>query len=96
MSENHSDSSKLSRRTFLKWTGALSVPVIGGGLFTVNNLKKEDAIKTVKSANKPEKIIPTCSTFDCGGKCMVKAHVKGFMKQRAAVSRLRATQCPIM
>jgi hypothetical protein len=30
MSEKNPDN-KLSRRTFLKWTGALSVPVVAGG-----------------------------------------------------------------
>jgi len=76
MTEKHSQGNKLSRRSFLKWTGALSVPVVAGGLVSAKYLKKNTSVATVKSPNIPEKIIPTCSTFDCGGKCMVKAHVR--------------------
>ncbi|OCA81501.1 dimethyl sulfoxide reductase subunit A [Bacillus sp. FJAT-27225] len=67
---------KLSRRTFLKWTGALTIPAVAGGLATTNYLKKSTNVPVAKAPNFPEEIIPTCSTFDCGGKCLIKAHVK--------------------
>lgn len=65
----------LTRRTFLKWSGAacvmgpalLSLPGCG----SVMNLVNKDA-----AANAGERIIPTCSTQDCGGRCLIKAHVK--------------------
>ncbi|ALC90864.1 DMSO reductase [Bacillus sp. FJAT-18017] len=67
---------KISRRSFLKWTGALTVPVVAGGVVTSNYLSKSTDVPVAKAPAIPEKIIPTCSTFDCGGKCLIKAHVK--------------------
>lgn len=63
--------SKLSRRTLLKWTGIASVPVIAGGVWSTKYLSEN---KNIVEAS--ETIVPTCSTLDCGGKCMIKAYVK--------------------
>ncbi|WP_147535540.1 DMSO/selenate family reductase complex A subunit [Bacillus marasmi] len=65
---------KLSRRSLLKWTGALSIPALaGGGIWASKRLTKT---KSPGVSSGPETIIPTCSTFDCGGKCVIKAHVQ--------------------
>ena len=63
--------SKLSRRSLLKWTGIASVPVIAGGVWSTKYLSEN---KNIVEAS--ETIVPTCSTLDCGGKCMIKAHVR--------------------
>ncbi|MEH7272196.1 molybdopterin-dependent oxidoreductase [Neobacillus vireti] len=62
---------KLSRRSLLKWTGIASVPVIAGGVWSTKYLSEN---KNIVEAS--ETIVPTCSTLDCGGKCMIKAHVR--------------------
>lgn len=68
-------SNKMKRRTFLKWSGAIGVPVIAGGIGTKLLVdRKED--KKVTSEQKTEKIISTCSVNNCGGRCVIKAHVK--------------------
>lgn len=56
----------------MKWTGIAAVPVVAGGIWSTKYLTKN---KNVVEAS--ETIVPTCSTLDCGGKCMIKAHVKG-------------------
>lgn len=63
--------SKLSRRSLLKWTGIASVPVFAGGVWSTKYLSEN---KSIVEAS--ETIVPTCSTLDCGGKCMIKAHVR--------------------
>ena len=37
--------------------------------------EKQNAVKTPENSN-TERIVATCSTFDCGGKCDIRAHVK--------------------
>lgn len=64
----------ISRRTFLKWSGASTAPLVLGGISTKKYLKPKEV-----SAEKMEdqvKVIPTCGTTNCGGRCLVKAHVK--------------------
>jgi anaerobic dimethyl sulfoxide reductase subunit A len=67
--------SKMKRRTFLKWSGAVAVPVIAGGIGTklLIDRKKEtaDVAKAVE-----ETIVSTCSVTNCGGRCVIKAHVQ--------------------
>lgn len=66
---------KLQRRTFLKWSGAIGLPVIAGGLGTKWLVdQNEDKPKAAGKAS--EKIISTCSINNCGGRCVIKAHVK--------------------
>ncbi|MEH7110266.1 DMSO/selenate family reductase complex A subunit [Bacillus sp. JJ1764] len=70
-------SNKMQRRTFLKWSGAIGIPVIAGGIGTkmlVDSNKKEK-ITSAKQIDK-EQVISTCSINNCGGRCVIKAHVK--------------------
>lgn len=66
---------KLQRRTFLKWSGALGIPVIAGGIGTKMLVDHSQEIKEAE-AKEAEKIISTCSINNCGGRCVIKAHVK--------------------
>ncbi|EIT7126720.1 molybdopterin-dependent oxidoreductase [Vibrio parahaemolyticus] len=64
---------KVSRRKFLKTTGAAaSVPFVAGSIIT-----KSTKAEPSRAADLEEKIIETCSTFDCGGKCDIRTHVQG-------------------
>ena len=53
-----------SEKGFLQWAKTLLLPF--------SKRSSEDGA----SSHEEEKIIHTCSTFDCGGKCIIKAHVK--------------------
>ena len=65
---------KLKRRSFLKWSGAVAAPAIIGGTAVSSNLVKKAS--AASSDSKVETtVIPTCSTLNCGGKCLIKAHV---------------------
>jgi anaerobic dimethyl sulfoxide reductase subunit A len=66
---------KMQRRTFLKWSGAISIPVIAGGIGTKMLIDRQEDKKKAK-AESPEKMISTCSINNCGGRCVIKAHVK--------------------
>lgn len=63
----------MPRRTFLKWTGAATAPAMLGGVYATKKLSDN-----VSAAEKVEEelVIPTCGTLNCGGRCLVKAHVK--------------------
>ncbi len=77
MSENFLEkitSKKFSRRTFLKWSGAVTAPVIIGSSLPSGALM--DKAYAAGESDEKVTIMPTCSTFDCGGKCLIKAHVK--------------------
>lgn len=65
----------LKRRTFLKWSGAVTAPVLVGSTATSKSLVPKVFAEAVEK-NEEEVIIPTCSTLNCGGKCLIKAHVK--------------------
>ncbi|MFJ5715222.1 DMSO/selenate family reductase complex A subunit [Neobacillus sp. NPDC093127] len=79
MSENHPLTNilanKMQRRTFLKWSGAISLPVIAGGIGTKMLVERNKEAKAVSTKDN-EKIISTCSVNNCGGRCVIKAHVK--------------------
>ncbi|PLR77450.1 dimethyl sulfoxide reductase subunit A [Bacillus sp. V3-13] len=63
----------MPRRTFLKWTGAITAPaVLGGAVATKHLTEKAKAAESMED----ELVIPTCGTTNCGGRCLVKAHVK--------------------
>jgi len=65
---------KMKRRTFLKATGALAVPAVIGGIAVNKTLiKNAQADLTAKGIN--EIVIPTVGTLNCGGRCLIKAHV---------------------
>lgn len=66
---------KMQRRTFLKWSGAIGIPAIAGGIGTKMLVDRKGAEK-ISSTNDSEKIISTCSINNCGGRCVIKAHVK--------------------
>ncbi|ELY4393532.1 DMSO/selenate family reductase complex A subunit [Cronobacter sakazakii] len=64
------DESGLSRRDFLRATSALAA----APLFVQAGVVK--AQTPAVEVQKTETVVPTCSTFDCGGKCDIRAHVK--------------------
>ncbi|EOW6678016.1 DMSO/selenate family reductase complex A subunit, partial [Cronobacter dublinensis] len=61
----------LSRRDFLLATSALAA----APLFTTAGAAR--AAQTARESAPGETVVPTCSTFDCGGKCDIRAHVQG-------------------
>lgn len=63
----------ITRREFLKWSSVLAASLTLGGCSS--NLVK-DISTSPASSGTPETIIPTASTIDCGGRCLVKAHVR--------------------
>jgi len=67
---------KIKRRTFLKWSGAIGIPVIAGGVGTKMLVKRKEGAPAAASTGGKEKIISTCSINNCGGRCIIKAHVK--------------------
>ncbi|ELY5788077.1 twin-arginine translocation signal domain-containing protein, partial [Cronobacter sakazakii] len=64
------DESGLSRRDFLRATSALAA----APLFVQAGVAKAQTPEV--EAQETETVVPTCSTFDCGGKCDIRAHVK--------------------
>ncbi|EKM0362631.1 DMSO/selenate family reductase complex A subunit [Cronobacter turicensis] len=60
----------LTRRDFLRATSALAA----APLFVQAGTANADEPEVQPQA--AEKIVPTCSTFDCGGKCDIRAHVR--------------------
>ena len=60
----------LTRRRFLEAGGLASLPFLAGGFVF------PAAAASERSSGGLERIVQTCSTFDCGGKCAIKAHVK--------------------
>ncbi|MFS8629894.1 MAG: molybdopterin-dependent oxidoreductase, partial [Bacillales bacterium] len=66
----------MSRRNFLKWSGAVTAPAIIGGTAAGSKIVAK-SVNAAKAADKSEEqIITTCSTINCGGRCLVKAHIK--------------------
>ncbi|CAM3741676.1 DMSO/selenate family reductase complex A subunit [Mesobacillus zeae] len=68
---------KMQRRTFLKWSGAIGVPLVLGGFGTKKLLEKSESKPAAGNHKKdlPENIVSTCSINNCGGRCVIKAHV---------------------
>lgn len=66
---------QFKRRTFLKWSGGIGIPLVLGG-FGANQLAGMKEPEKVSKAEAPEKIISTCSINNCGGRCVIKAHVR--------------------
>lgn len=63
---------RLSRRSFLKASSAAStIPFVASGVVSAET-KGANQLQ----AEAQETIVQTCSTFDCGGKCDIRAHVK--------------------
>lgn len=68
-----SDACKLTRRRFLQTSSAVAatVPFVSNSVFSAT-----PTIPVNTQAEASERIVQTCSTFDCGGKCYIRAHVK--------------------
>lgn len=64
----------LSRRSFLKWSATLGA--MGTGLMSLTACSQNASLTGSEAASAGEQIIPTASTQDCGGRCLIKAHVK--------------------
>ncbi len=63
---------QVSRRNFLQATSALiTLPFIS----STAKAQSPDASPEV-TAPEADKVVPTCSTFDCGGKCDIRAHMR--------------------
>lgn len=63
---------QVSRRSFLQATSALiTLPFISSAA----KAQSSDASPEV-TAPVADKVVPTCSTFDCGGKCDIQAHMR--------------------
>ncbi|MGD8191574.1 DMSO/selenate family reductase complex A subunit [Brevibacillus ginsengisoli] len=73
----------MPRRSFLKWAGAVTAPALVGGAISYPFIKNADAAENgTGAASTPELVIPTCGTTNCGGRCLVKAHVKNGLVTR--------------
>jgi anaerobic dimethyl sulfoxide reductase subunit A len=66
---NCDNSARISRRSFLK----LSAAGLAGANFFLNGNGFLEPLTA--GAQSPELILPTSSNFDCGGRCLNKAHV---------------------
>lgn len=65
---------KMSRRSFIKWSSAVTAPVVIGG--TVQGTRMLSQVSAEEpSENLDEQILTTCSTVNCGGRCLIKAHI---------------------
>jgi anaerobic dimethyl sulfoxide reductase subunit A len=73
---------KMQRRTFLKWSGAIGIPVIAGGIGTKMLVDRKE--EEVASAKDHVEVISTCSINNCGGRCVIKAHVRDGMVVRVS------------
>lgn len=65
----------MSRRNFIKWSSAVTVPLaLGGVVGTTKVVQKVQA--TEEAVANTEQIVSTCSTINCGGRCVINAHIK--------------------
>ena len=69
-----SDNWSLSRRSFLKWTGALAGATAAAGGLSAAGISPFSA--TEVSAEPETQVIPTGCSNNCGGRCVIRAHVK--------------------
>lgn len=60
----------ISRRQFIQAGSALAALP-----FVVKTGKVQAQGAAVSDTTPEEKVVQTCSTFDCGGKCDIRAHV---------------------
>lgn len=70
--------SGLSRRSFLALSGAVgaSALMFGGCAPTGDKAAEGEGAASSATADAGTQVVNTCSTFDCGGKCLIKAHMK--------------------
>ncbi|MDY0969790.1 DMSO/selenate family reductase complex A subunit [Siccibacter turicensis] len=72
----------LTRRRFLQASSALAaLPFVSLPAVHARPVSSDAADAT---AAMPEQIVATCSTFDCGGKCDIRAHVRDGVVTRIA------------
>ncbi|WES67095.1 DMSO/selenate family reductase complex A subunit [Superficieibacter sp. HKU1] len=62
----------LSRRHFLQASSAL----IALPFFTAPGHAASESVQPAAESGAAERVVHTCSTFDCGGKCDIRAHVQ--------------------
>ncbi len=68
-----SEQATLSRRSFLKWSGLLTGAAAAGGL----TMSGVSPFKPAEAAEKDDTVvIPTGCSNNCGGRCVIHAHVK--------------------
>ncbi len=72
---------KMRRRTFLKWSGAVTAPAVLGGVGVSKSLVKK-ASAAENNSSSEEVITATCSQLNCGGRCVIKTHVKDGVIER--------------
>lgn len=75
VSENNEDDlpSGVSRRSFLKaGSAAIALPFLTSGRAAASTA---GADASVVDAAPAARVVQTCSTFDCGGKCDIRAHI---------------------
>lgn len=66
----------LTRRRFIQGSSALmAVPFIATNT-VASTAENPNIIPTTTLQNEGERVVSTCSSFDCGGKCDIRAHVK--------------------
>ncbi len=66
----------LTRRRFIQGSSALmAVPFLAANT-VASTPENPDIIPTKTINNEGERVVSTCSSFDCGGKCDIRAHVK--------------------
>ncbi|MDR2869103.1 MAG: molybdopterin-dependent oxidoreductase [Deferribacteraceae bacterium] len=82
---------EMTRRGFMKVAASISVPLVAGKLTTDKAFAAEIAPAT------PEKVYQVASTFDCGGKCTVMAHVQDGVVTRISTKATDAkSNMPVM
>lgn len=64
---------KMSRRSFIKWSSAVTAPVVIGGAGAMTSSKLVSTVKATEPAT--EQVLTTCSTVNCGGRCLIKTHI---------------------
>ncbi|MCW2254723.1 anaerobic dimethyl sulfoxide reductase subunit A [Providencia alcalifaciens] len=72
LKQHENEELPVSRRHFVQASAALvSLP-----FFSSNVYAQSDTIPFTNVNIGDTEVIPTCSTFDCGGKCDIRAHIK--------------------
>ena len=66
----------LSRRSFLALSGAVGASALMFGGCAPKGEQEAKKGDSASSADDGTQVVNTCSTFDCGGKCLIKAHMK--------------------
>lgn len=82
MGDSHGHFSALSRRQFIKMAGSLSATTL-----VTSRAMGASAAEKAKAKTVSERVVQTCSTFDCGGKCFIRAHVKDGAVVRISTAR---------